>query len=184
MRKGKIRDYQKKRIYDSENAIRQALTDLGLNKRLESVEEVEAFVRSITRSRFWKSAKVLDTGPRGKPVAVRDGRGRRIACGGFRWDIGYYIALPKWARTPLVIVHETAHVATYRFRPGHGRAFARTFLWMTTRFIGKEAGALLLAEFKKRKVRRTGFDSPRDRRRPVPGTVQSVASNGGETNVR
>lgn len=56
---------------------------------------------------------------------VRDGRGRRHACGSSR-----RISLPLWARTTSVVCHELAHSICFRNGvqdPGHGAYFVGVY---------------------------------------------------------
>jgi putative metallohydrolase (TIGR04338 family) len=109
--------------------------------------ETLAYVERVTRSRWWRCRL-----PRG--VRVKDGRGTRIARGG--WGTGRpTVNLPRWARTRLVILHELAHVLTSR--PGrevaaHGPEFAKTYLELVRRFE-PELAPRLRAEFKAGRVR-------------------------------
>jgi len=179
------RDFQKSRIYKAENRIHEALKERGLDAKMESIPEVDAFVKHVTQSRFWKSKTIPNFAARGKPVRVKDGRGRRIACAG--WSaLGYYVALPKWARTKLTTVHEMTHVACYHNRVSHGRMFARTMLAMTRRFLGKEAGDLLAEQYKLLRVKRVGRDVGPTTIHYIPTapveSVVSVVSREGQPN--
>lgn len=66
-----------------------------------------------------------------------DGRGRRNACGN-RYDI----RLPKWARQPVVVIHEVSHSIhcnLWQWTPGqeyatHGSMFVRTYIEVLLRF--------------------------------------------------
>ena len=76
-------------------------------------------------------------GPLVRPLMPPElsGRGTSSAWGGAR-----RISLPKWARTPRIIVHETAHCIVSRIYgqgtlPGHGPIFVATYTALYERFV-------------------------------------------------
>jgi putative metallohydrolase (TIGR04338 family) len=129
------RDTQRSRLYKAENAAFKG-NPLG-GKRLETVPDIERFVQKVAnrapiKSRYPELAR--------SPIRVKDGRGRRRACGGYR-----SISIPLWARTEWIVLHELAHVATLR-RHGetvaaHGREFVSCYLTLIYFILGKEASA-------------------------------------------
>jgi len=82
---------------------------------------------------------------------IKDGRGSRVAHGGL-----YTISLPRWARNPVVVYHETAHsllargVARKRYLakgrkiviPGHGPEFVRLYIELLARYVKLDRTAL------------------------------------------
>lgn len=71
---------------------------------------------------------------------VRDGRGARFARGGMRG-----IKLPVWARQPVVVLHETAHMIAARrgLADAHGPLFMRLFIQLLATYAGQEEAALI-----------------------------------------
>lgn len=78
-----------------------------------------------------------------KPVRVDHGGGRRCA-----YSYGGKIALPKWARQPVVVLHEMAH-EVHRFlgRTGreaiHGREFLGIEMYLLVKFGGFDLKELI-----------------------------------------
>ncbi len=114
-------------------------------ERLETIDEIQAWVNSLTQTRWWRTYKLPSAkksshrvgGISYESIEVRDGRSRRSAAGAFG-----VIKMPKWSRTKLIILHEVAHAITTE-PPGHGRQFARIYLDLVTRFLGVDAGRQL-----------------------------------------
>lgn len=92
------RDNQRHKVYMSETiALR--------HEPKMSLDEIEAMVRRIESTTLWSTL----TDGRTWPVQVKDGRGRRRAGGS-----GKFITLPRWSRTPSIVLHELAHTAARR----------------------------------------------------------------------
>jgi hypothetical protein len=70
-----------------------------------------------------------------RPPLVTDGRGRRHACGSRE-----VVKLPRWARTPAVVLHECAHGLAPRAM--HGPAFVAAYVALLERFAGLDGAAL------------------------------------------
>ena len=147
-----MRDSQRSKVYGAEREVKfpKAL------ERLETVPEIEAWLSKIMRSAWWKKYKIQSAAfinrepfplKLYKSIRVKDGRGRRHACGGHG-----SISLPMWSRYRLVILHEVAHVLQ-RERPWHGRQFTQIFLDLVRRWIGKPAYTELRAAFRKHRVK-------------------------------
>lgn len=64
------------------------------------------------------------------------------------------ITLPPWARNEVIILHEMAHSLIPADAAWHGPEFASILLFLVERVLGKDAKAMLLAEFRTRRVRR------------------------------
>ena len=151
------RDFQRARVYRSENIMEESKDMLG--KRLETVREMQLWVDKILKSKWFKVRWPYLTS-----IEVKDGRGRRIATGYAR---GIYstenpstegiIKMPKWSRCEMIIIHEVAHVITdheYMGRvPAHGIQFCNLYLNMVRRFMGTGWHAQLKDAFKKEKVK-------------------------------
>ena len=136
----KIRDTQRQKVYRAE---REALW--GTRTSFKDLKEVNAYICHVINSHYWKKRQ-------GSPyIDVRDGRGRSSACAFDKQTI----ALPKWARKDVIILHELAHTLVnfsyHRVAP-HGREFAKEYLGLIKRFIGKESYSLLKESYKKNHV--------------------------------
>jgi putative metallohydrolase (TIGR04338 family) len=130
-----LRDTQKSKVYTSERTV-------SYSKKFETMDEVNAYVARIVRSAFWKKMKGAHY------IHVKDGRGLRNA---YAYDWGT-IALPKWARHEVVILHELSHTLVnfdnYNNVPSHGREFASMFLKLVKRYMGKQSHDELKRAFK------------------------------------
>lgn len=143
------RDSQRQKLYDAE---REALCG-SLN--YHRIQECQAVVDMICKSRFWKSLLRRN----GKNWLVEE----RIHCVPVKkdahtatWDEdNLMIHLPKSSFVKWIIIHELAHAATTNKAPSHGPEFARTYLQLVKRFMGQRAYQRLLAEFRVGKVRRS-----------------------------
>ncbi len=111
------RDSQRQAVYNWEQGLRVAFPSPEL-----TLAECAELV-----GRVWR-----DYRPDSEPPKVLDGRGRRNACGS-RWEI----RLPRWARVPLVVLHETAHaLLDGKGFVSHGREFATLALELWNRYAG------------------------------------------------
>ena len=149
----RARDTQRSRVYKAE---RIALS--GMAQPLPTVRDVERFVK-----RVFAMKRVRDAFPNMRAdwmPTVRDGRGRRNACG---WDGG--IKIPLWARNEWVVVHELAHTIAWRqygYRvAGHGWQFCAVYLKLVLYTMGREAHDVLKRDFKVCRVR---YTAPRVRK--------------------
>lgn len=110
----KMRDSQRSAMYAWERKFRD-----DVYKELPDCSEMlplgvcEDLVREV-----W-----ADYRPKEAIPTVVDGRGRRYAGGSRR-----KISLPRWARSRVVVLHETAHSLMPTDEPPHGKMFARLFL--------------------------------------------------------
>lgn len=151
----RARDSQRSKVYTAEQNVRYHLRRDGLEQRLETVDEIQSWVDSITSSQWWASHFASLS------ILVKDGRGRKNAGASpfLYWeemDAGYdcAIKLPRWARSKVVILHEIAHHTARDNREGaHGRKFCRNFLALVKRWIGDEVYRRLCAEFKRQGVK-------------------------------
>jgi hypothetical protein len=113
----KPRDFQRTRVYRWEAA--HVLPHAGQPLTLEACRTL---VAAVFR---WA----------GRPAPiVTDGRGRRHACGSPE-----AIKLPRWARTPAIVLHECAHGLA---RDMHGPEFVATYVLLLERFAGFDADEL------------------------------------------
>jgi putative metallohydrolase (TIGR04338 family) len=149
----KERDSQRGRLYKADDVLKPFAT------QLPEIRDVERFVE-----RLFASKRVRKSWPRAvcgwSLPRVNDGRGCRnaLAHGGSR------VTIPRWARTSDVVIHELAHVITYRelgsMVAGHGWQFCSVYLRLVLLFMGREAHDAFKASMKANRVR---FAPPRKR---------------------
>ena len=143
----RVRDSQRGKLYRAE----RQHSAWSREKLLDTLTDVHEFVTHVT-SRVWfikrweYSQAVKIGGVLKDRWDIRDGRGCRSARGSL-----HFMILPKWARQPLVILHEMAHGLS-RVRPAHGREFAETFLTLVHHTLGKVAGDELKRLFRENHV--------------------------------
>jgi hypothetical protein len=113
----KPRDFQRSRVYrwEAAHVLPHAAQPLTL-------EACRTLVAAVFR---WAN--------RPAPI-VTDGRGRRHACGSPE-----AIKLPRWARTPAIVLHECAHGLA---RDMHGPEFVATYIELLERFAGLDRDVL------------------------------------------
>lgn len=133
------RDSQRSKLFQAENC-------LPLVNHLPTVPAIQSYVNKILHSRWWKNRFTVTT------IKVEDGRGRRTAAAWHTHFAGI-IAMPRWSRYELVILHELAHIATPENCASHGREFARNFVDLVTRRMGNDTAKALKASFDKGKVK-------------------------------
>lgn len=138
------RDTQKSKVYAAERAARALLDD----KNVGSMLGVWTFIERVQRDRWFRRHYGYHR------FQVSDGRGTRIARGGGNW-----LNLPRWSRTPVVMLHEIAHCLTPD-DVGHGWRFCATHLALVRHFMGKEAHDRLRACYREHRVR---YKQPRTR---------------------
>jgi hypothetical protein len=113
--------------------------------RLEELGECAAYAKAVMTSQFW-----IDECGKTWDVKIENGRSRALAFGWGR------IAIPKWARTKMIVLHELSHIALSRTTlrdcksiAPHGREFAAFYLKIVRRFLGVEVHDQLRAAFVK-----------------------------------
>jgi putative metallohydrolase (TIGR04338 family) len=142
VRSWRARDSQKKRLYAAEEQV-PGIRDTS---RLCDVTELQGFVDRIVSSAWFQARWPIPA------IRVKDGRGRTRA-GGSASD--HSITMPRWARSPLITLHEIAHVV---IPPGptvaaHGREYAAAYLALARRFGDPGQGDQLEAAFILQRVR-------------------------------
>ena len=138
-----MRDNQRSKVYKAERSA-WAVYDENVMAYL-SLDECQRFTNHIVRC--YKSVYTLHN-----PIKVKDGRGRRTACADNIWTCGGVIKLPLWARTKTVILHEIAHHIA-GFEEAHGRKFAKIYLELVNKYIGKFEGSILRRAYKECRVK-------------------------------
>ena len=126
------RDSQRQKLYDAERDV----AEFEKMHRLESMFEIEAYVRCVTRDAWFVRHYGEHT------IQVRDGRGHRRATGNYLLG---RITMPTWSRSKMITLHELVHacVRCPRDEGAHGRNFARAYLAVVGHFLGREVGAKL-----------------------------------------
>lgn len=140
----KPRDSQRQKLYDAECAFNHA------THRLETLEEVQEYVDSITRTRWWKSryfGSFENSGWRfrgnGKyQVRIKDGRGSATS-----YRLRGEVKMPHWSRYKGIVLHELAHQLVPPQYAGHGPEFAKMYLLMVKRYMGRDAWRFLKWQF-------------------------------------
>lgn len=139
-----MRDTQRKRLYAADDVLGK------FSDRYETVEQIEAFL-----NRIWKSERFKAAYPNAVwqgPPRIKDGRGTRIARGGYQ-----VVSFPLWSRNTGVILHEVAHTVSVRVHghriAWHGWEFCEVYLKLVLYFMGREAHDAFKASMKQQRVR-------------------------------
>ena len=135
-----MRDSQRSKLYRAEKVAFECFDtepEMTIAECQKLVDRAMRFFREITSPR------------------VSDGRGRRTA-----WASKWEIRLPRWSRRRMWVLHEVAHTISRRLaarkrRPiqGHGKEFARTYIKLVRRFIGRAEADLLKISFTHHRVK-------------------------------
>ena len=139
------RDEQRKRLYAAEREVKAYLRD-----PLPKIEEMQRFVDSILRSRWFQ---IHFAASMSAPIRVIGGRQRAATAMNFLSTI----SMPTWSRNKLIVLHEVAHILTDRyygsdFIEGHGKQFASFFLELVDHFLGADDCQDLLEAFSRNSV--------------------------------
>lgn len=143
------RDSQRSKVYKAEKVLQDHQTSTKFN----DLRECEKYINKIIHKSRWFRKNWLVT-----KINTEPGRGhRRATASRYLGDYGRgvygTIQLPKWARHKAVILHELAHIITPNHQAAHGWMFANNFLLLVRHFMGREAADLLMASYKKHKVK-------------------------------
>ena len=135
MKRQHHRDYQRSLCYAWEDqAVR--LNHLHLRrpaKAWESLADIQAWIEPIwrqERARYGVKRKSA-------PAILRPHWGQRRALA----QPGFIITLPRWARTPWVVLHELAHHLAWH--DGHGPRFVGILIGLVSRHLGYDAVELM-----------------------------------------
>lgn len=126
-----------------------------------SLDEIKEWIDGLARKRWWKNR--WPHAPRF--IQLADGRGTRWARGDY---VGWKLNIPKWARQPLVVLHEYAHLLTCSDESyasedwaAHGPEFAARFLYLIRKAISEDAYREMREIFKKDRVKIGVLPRPR-----------------------
>ena len=138
------RDMQRSKLYAAENRWRALIGDAHFRDRMGYLVFVEKIERDLWFRRKYGA----------RAFTVKDGRGTTRATA---WGTKT-LSLPKWARTPGVILHEVAHCVTNTEHDrsevaSHGWEFAAIFLDLVRHFLGVENHDKLRQCFREGRVR-------------------------------
>lgn len=120
------RDSQRSRVYEWEHPFTKTEST-----RFHTLEEVESYLKPI-----WRSERGRYGRAKAKMPELRPGHGARHAHGN-----AYRIRLPRWARTPWVILHETAHALVPDAQ--HGPRFVGVLIGLLSRHCGFDCDELM-----------------------------------------
>lgn len=146
------RDTQRQRVYDAERAIQDVTGSM-------SIAECQALVDRVLASKYIvQRFDRIRTGRIPARVTVEAGRN-----GGLAYPQFGVIRLGRWARQPVVVLHELAHVIVgiNSRTAAHGWQFTECMLVLVRRFVGPEAHDTLRESYRSHGVR---FTKPRARR--------------------
>lgn len=138
-----MRDSQRQRVYNSENAVFSRDGKMTLSQAQE-------YVDGVTASAWWKH--------RCRLVKVEVEAGAR---GGRAWASYGSIRTSPDARCPSVLLHELAHIMTESGVAPHGPEFCANFVAITRQFLGKKTGDELRQAFRERRVKVRGATKPK-----------------------
>jgi putative metallohydrolase (TIGR04338 family) len=124
-----MRDYQRKKVYDSER-----FHSLWLLLKFRNFNETQKYVNNILDNEETHKAS----------FRLKDGRGCRHARA-----TDSTITLPRWARFPLVVLHELAHVFT---DDKHGPKFCAEYIRLVDEYLGVDDAIELMYAFDKHGV--------------------------------
>jgi hypothetical protein len=142
-RRSIVRDTQKGKVYKSEQEVFKDI----IYSECMSLDECESFINSLTSSDYYIRFKGF------KNIKVKSGRGERSPAY-YHYDIKT-ISLPKWARNPVVVIHETIHALVHKTvgdYAGHHASFCTHYLNLLNYFMGEDSANKLKDSFIKNKV--------------------------------
>jgi len=141
---GRVRDFQRRRVYNSELVFKQGHP---LADKYQTKEEVTLFVSMVYEDEWF----IRQYGRRSLPSIRFPSRGRAAYATGT-----HLLSLPEWAWTDLIILHEISHLildADPTPTATHGPEFCRIFLDCVRRFMGDVAAIILASNMHGNKVK-------------------------------
>jgi len=137
-------DSQMNKVYRSEWAFEKKYQ----LKSFETEKEAQDFAKKVLRSATWlKLLRTVDDKFRPVRVACKNYRGRTA---GKAYPNGQIFLDSKTGMKDYILLHELAHAAGYFH---HDAGFVAVLLKLVSRFMSREAAAILKNEFKKNKVK-------------------------------
>ena len=135
------------RMTERDRRTYRAMARVNAGPALRSLSDTGRFVDDVIRSAWWAGRY-----PDLERVTVRGG-----PAGGPAWHTarpgiaGAALHLPAWARRPLVVLHELAHVAAAPLlsAKAHGPQFARIWVDLVAEFMGRDTARQLAAELRR-----------------------------------
>lgn len=129
-----MRDNQRQKVYDWERQYQDK--SFGWRPQLDG-RALSRIDQEMTLKECQKLATAIARYYKRIPPKVTDGRGHRNATW---YRCQNEIALPRWARQPVVVIHECAHMITdVLFRgarvASHGREFVGVEIFLFTRYL-------------------------------------------------
>jgi putative metallohydrolase (TIGR04338 family) len=120
----------------------------------DSLVAAQAYVDELLTSPWWQRQF-----PSVRSVVLFDHEGKyALAHKGVH---GGAIQLPRWARTPLTLLHELAHLASPPTTIGHGPVYAGIYLLLVQHYMGEGVALQLARHFAARRVRVQPYEGPR-----------------------
>jgi putative metallohydrolase (TIGR04338 family) len=141
------RDFQRQRLYNAENRVSDG-------PRWDSLLAAQAYVDELLTSPWWHRHF-----PSVRCVVLFDHGGKDALA--HKGGHGGAIRLPYWARTPLTLMHELAHIASPRTTVGHDPVYAGIYLLLVQHCLGERVASLLARHFAARRVRVQPYEGPR-----------------------
>jgi hypothetical protein len=132
-------DSDKTKVYKSEWAFQSKVKI----RQFKNIDEADKRLQQIKKSKLWKQIG-------GKNVYLVDNRRMGRATAG-RAFIGGKIELGTTGQDEYILIHEMAHQTDNSMH--HGVQFRIHLLKLVSRFMGRDAAAVLKAEFKERKLK-------------------------------
>ena len=128
------RDSQRSRVYKAEKEIPHG-------RVFNSVKEIQDFCDRMTSSKWWQA-----TYPNILKINVGDGR-RRSSASGVRSGNTIKIAMPKFSRNELIVIHEVVHGLKKAGEAWHGKEYCGEYLKVVRHFMGVASSKALLDAF-------------------------------------
>lgn len=131
------RDYQRQKVYDAER--NTSLFTYHADKEgmpTADWQYLQQYVLELTQEAWFQARFPMQT------IRVHDGRRARRARGG--WGA---IWMPKWSRSPLLILHEIAHAVGRSADDQHGPKYCGHYLYLVYHKLGEKSYHELRASF-------------------------------------
>lgn len=153
-----MRDYQRQKVYDAEQAVRRTLDLLAQGDgtmhmygstivvpqevKFGTLDAVQQYVDNVQATKWYRARR-----PQAPKVRVQRRRGNSFA----HYEVStIYIndtlyRRRQWAMRELVVLHELAHHTAWT--EPHGPEFAAEFLWLVEHAMGPEVAWILRDAF-------------------------------------